>query len=433
MAPRKAWISGLLGVALVTTTARAQVPPPPGPVSPPAGIAAAATGGGPSAVAVASPAAAPRTLFSFFGISAENCAKCRDKLCQSQLGLLLNNAMGPVSAISGGIIPPICPPVLNAEQMAALAAKSGPNGAEAVAAKIKADEADAKARVAAIEYLGTVDCRHWKEAEIAIMNALRADRNECVRFAAARVLNSGCCCSKEIVKVLKITVAGETSDGFPAELSPRVKGAAFSALQNCLMNFPDVIPPEPPKVDPPPPPLEREPGSPAPLPIPLTPEPMTREGAPATYLAAGHSVPRQPLSYQERLQQESLAQVVNEARSTLAAISQSARPPAILLTGKRSVYHSMIKARQDLTTGSQPPRGAGRVGQGNGAGMQDGGSGVVPTSFAPTTGGPGTGTPPTIQTGTQFRGQDAEMTPTEKKGGLSGVFLKTWKQRHPGS
>src|SRR5437016_1696634 len=80
--------------------------------------------------------------------------------------------------------------------------------AAAAAAKIKADEAAAKARVAAVEYLGTVDCHYWPDATDALIMALRADRNECVRFAAASVLNSGCCCNKKTIEALNITVAG---------------------------------------------------------------------------------------------------------------------------------------------------------------------------------------------------------------------------------
>src|SRR4029077_9880407 len=122
--------------------------------------------------------------------------------------------------------------------------KQAPGGAAATAAKIKTSEADAKARVAAVEYLGTVDCTRWKEATKALVNALRADPNECVRYAAARVLNSGCCCNKDTIEALKICVAGEDKDGNPPETSPRVKAAAFNALQNCLTRVPEVLPDE---------------------------------------------------------------------------------------------------------------------------------------------------------------------------------------------
>ena len=146
---------------------------------------------------------------------------------------------GPLGAVTGGMLCPLCPPAPSPAQIAALEKK--PNGgAEAAAAKIKASEADAKARVAAVEYLGTVDCNRFPEAKKGLLSALREDPNECVRYAAARALNSGCCCDQEIIEKLRICVAGE-SKGAPAETSPRVKAAAFSALQNCLMRVPDEV------------------------------------------------------------------------------------------------------------------------------------------------------------------------------------------------
>ena len=112
-------------------------------------------------------------------------------------------------------------------------------GAAATAAKIQASEADAKARVAAVEYLGTVDCTRWKEATTAFNNALRADPNECVRYAAARVLNSGCCCNKQTIEVLLRSASPAKHRRQSPETSPRVKAAAFNALQNCLTRVPE--------------------------------------------------------------------------------------------------------------------------------------------------------------------------------------------------
>jgi hypothetical protein len=40
------------------------------------------------------------------------------------------------------------------------------------------------AKVAAIEYLATVDCRYYPEAEAGLIAGLRAEKNECVRIAA---------------------------------------------------------------------------------------------------------------------------------------------------------------------------------------------------------------------------------------------------------
>lgn len=345
MTPRKAWFAGLVGAALVSpTTLRAQVPNVPALDT---GPGAAAVGGGlgvpGGASALAGPAvAAPRTLWGFLGISKANCAACKAALCQSQFGQLLNNGLGPVSALAGGMIPPLCPPVPNAADLAALAARSGPLGAETVAAKIKQDEADAAARVAAVEYLGTVDCRHWKEAKVALLNALRGDRNECVRWAAAKALNSGCCCSKETIEKLKIVVTGEETDGFPAELSPRVKGAAFAALQNCLARVTEVVPETP---APPPPPPE---GGPAPPPVRPEGAPSAVNTANATHIAAGHTMMTpQALSFEAQLERKSMAQAVDEARQALIATAQNPPRLRVLPTGKRSVFHALAKARED--------------------------------------------------------------------------------------
>jgi len=106
--------------------------------------------------------------------------------------------------------------------------------AEEAAQKIKADEAQAKARRAAIKYLGTVDCHYFPEAEKALIGGLLNDRNECVRLEAALALGHGCCCTKKTIEALQVTVSGSNKLGNPGETSERVKAAAFAALQRCL-------------------------------------------------------------------------------------------------------------------------------------------------------------------------------------------------------
>jgi hypothetical protein len=292
---------------------------------------------------------------------------------------MLNSMLaGPVGAISGGMICPLCPPTPTPDQVAALE-KQAPGGAEATAAKIKADEADAKARVAAVKYLGTVDCTRWKEATIALVTSLRADRNECVRYAAARVLNSGCCCNKDTITALKLTVAGEDTDGNPPETSPRVKAAAFSALQNCLMKVPEVLPEE---VGPPP--LRREQG-PA---VPSGPPPVQREStvpragmiAPdGSHIAASFTTASRNRSrFEDQLQRKTYAQTVNEARQTLFEVARSPKPPSTLPPGKRSMLNVLIKARQDInhkarTNPTVPPAPA----------PPPSDPSVVPSSFTP--------------------------------------------------
>ena len=90
-----------------------------------------------------------------------------------------------MGSMTGGFIPSICPPI-ECGASRGTRRRRQPGSAAATAAAIQASEADAKARVAAIEYLGTVDCSRWPEAKKALINGLRQDPNECVRFAAAR-------------------------------------------------------------------------------------------------------------------------------------------------------------------------------------------------------------------------------------------------------
>ena len=258
MTTRKPWIVALVCVLVLPSVAHAQIPSTPAVP----GLGSSALGGAsapaiPGATGVAAPAT-PTTLWGFLGLSPTSLQNagtqlqaCRTHFCQSQFGQMVNSLMGgPMAGLTGGFIPSICPPAPSAAALAAMANQSGPLGAEAVAGKIKQSEADAKARVAAIEYLGTCDCNRWPEARLALINGLRADPNECVRYAAARVLNTGCCCSKPVIEALRICVAGEDSDDHPPETSARVKAAAFTALQNCLVKSPWKIS-KPPEVPPP--------------------------------------------------------------------------------------------------------------------------------------------------------------------------------------
>ena len=106
--------------------------------------------------------------------------------------------------------------------------------AEAAAAKIRADEAGAKARRAAVHYLGTVDCHYYPEAEAALIAAVRADRNEGVRLEAVLALGNGCCRTKRTMDALNLVVSGSEQDGNPAETSERIRQAASGALQHYM-------------------------------------------------------------------------------------------------------------------------------------------------------------------------------------------------------
>jgi hypothetical protein len=249
---------------------------------------------------------------------------------------------GPMAGLTGGFIPPLCPPAPSASQIQQL--QQVPGGAQAAAAQIQASEANAKARVAAVEYLGTVDCSRWPEAQKALLYALRQDTNECVRFAAARAFNSGCCCNKAVIESLRICVAGETKDDHPAETSPRVKAAAFAALQHCLMCVPEEIP-EPAK--------REESRPPTPTPAPAQPERSTMNAPEATHVVTGyaHTIrERKPKGFDQRLSQQTFTQTVEDARRTLIEAARNPRSPVNVPTGQRSFFGALAKARRDAST-----------------------------------------------------------------------------------
>lgn len=206
---------------------------------------------GPTTAAAAAGAAtgAPQNIWSRLFPTQEQCDKLKAKLCASPFGQLLGGILTPYRAMTGGLIPQWCPGPL--DPLASDLAKPA-DSAEGAAARIKQSEADAKARRAAVRYLGTVDCKRYPEAEAALLNALRGDPNECVRLEAALAFRNGCCCSKKVIEALIIVVNGEKTEE-PAENSPRVKCAAAEALQRCLATYCDVDPPrspEPPVVEP---------------------------------------------------------------------------------------------------------------------------------------------------------------------------------------
>ena len=181
----------------------------------------------------------------------EQKAQWKAHFCSSRVGMFVNSMLMPAGAATGGLLGPVCPPPpgtpgapANPEDLKKPAAS--PEGA---AARIKAEEAQAKAKVAALEYLGTVDCRYYPEAEAGLIAGLRAEKNECVRLAAAKALANGCCCSPKVVKALTIAVSCSTADGFPAEASELVRTYAYVALERCLRRCVEEepeLPPEPP-------------------------------------------------------------------------------------------------------------------------------------------------------------------------------------------
>lgn len=194
--------------------------------------------------ATAAAPAAPKNLFSFLCPTPEQCKQCRDHLCSCTLAPLIGGMLAPARAFSGGLVPDLCPGPNDANPNNL---NKPADSAEGAADRIKAKEAGAKARRAAVRYLGTVDCRRYPEAEAALINSLLGDENECVRFEAASALRNGCCCTKKIIQALTMTVSGQGGN-HPPETSPRVKYAAEKALERCLACYCEIDePPAPPE------------------------------------------------------------------------------------------------------------------------------------------------------------------------------------------
>lgn len=180
-----------------------------------------------TAPVVAAPVATP-AAGGFWSSVCASCAAKKAALSNSPLCKLLKNALGPLSALTGGLVPGAVGP--STQDLAA-------PGTVGAAAKIKQDQAQAAKRRDAVRFLGTIDCHWFPEAEAGLVAALRIDRSECVRFEAARSLARGCCCTKTTVEALSICVAGDDRDGNPAENSLRVQLMALEALQRCMSSY----------------------------------------------------------------------------------------------------------------------------------------------------------------------------------------------------
>jgi hypothetical protein len=318
-------LSGIALVLLVGAPGAALAQVPAVPVVPAPAPAAA--------VPVTPVAAAPaRNLWSFLCLTPEQMARCKARFCGSQFGQLISNLTMVKSALTGGVIPQCCPgPVGDPANLL-----KPPNQALGAAARVQADTAAAAARRAAVRYLSTVDCNYWPEARAALIDALRADRNECVRLEAALALQRGCCCNQETIKALVLTVSGGRDDDNPAEDSPRVRAAALAALEHCLCCYVSITPAPVPPPPPPPVPLPERPAEkvpapegppppqPLPPPSPVVPPPAVPAPAvpapavPAPAVPAPATPPPvRPASYYARVQNLSIQEVVLEARQTV--------------------------------------------------------------------------------------------------------------------
>jgi hypothetical protein len=302
--------------AALAATAALSAQTPTGPVAP----TVPTMPGTPGGTTPTTPAAQPSdgnsccNIWSFFLPTPAQKAACQAKFCSSACGKIFSAVLQPVSLYTGGLVSnDICP------QNNANGTTNGTNGqpnfitpgdlaqpadsALGAASRIQQDDAEATRRRQAVEYLGTVDAGRYPEAEAALISSLRGDRNECVRFAAARALQRGCACSKAVMEALVNTISGSSRDGFPVECSARVKAAAVVALQGCLHRC-TVVPVE---TETPPEPVRPEvPG-----------QPEKKPGAAMLTPYYSEQLPRQPMD-----------QVIREARMVAAS------PPVAALTAE---------------------------------------------------------------------------------------------------
>ena len=288
MTSRRAWIAGMVGMALASPAAIgvSRWPPSRAGPEPPREESPPHSGAGGAAAAPAGAAAAPQTLFGFFGLSKANLAACRDRLCASQIGQMANSlATGPVARFPGAssrrsvrrrpvpLRSPTCP-----------------------AAPVERRRSPARswrARPTPSAGRGRRIPRHRRLLALAGghqgITERPAGRSQRVRaIRGRRALNSGCCCSKEIIDSLTVCVSGrggwqsarELAAGEvggllrPAELSDAGSAGAPADTTN-----PPVAPLEP----------ETTPALPPAIPLtPMTPErSSTSTESPApTHLAA---------------------------------------------------------------------------------------------------------------------------------------------------
>jgi hypothetical protein len=240
----------LVAIALellaLTSAAQAQIPNIP---SVPGGGGTPAIPSAPAVPGAPTAPAQPKGLMALLCPSPEQLDAKKRKLCAKPMVQMLNSMMQPMSALTGGMMGSCCPTGPSPDQLAQPADSAG-----GAASRIKKDEAEAKQRAADVRYLGTVDCRYYPEAQAALINALRADRSECVRIEAARSLGHGCCCNRKTIAALTLAVNGSDKDGNPGERSECVRALAFIALQRCMCTFVDTQEPKQPEPPTPPPP-----------------------------------------------------------------------------------------------------------------------------------------------------------------------------------
>ena len=238
----------LLGAAAAATLAVAANAQTPAPAADPSAALNGVVPPPPDAVGIAPQPFPPNgpTIWSRLGIDPLQREYYRRKAARTPLGQLRAKIREPFSKLTGGVIPPFAPKTPSVAEL------KDP-GAVGAAAKAKLDRAGAEERIKAVKYLATLDCHYWPEAEEALIGALRADRNECVRYEAAVALLHGCCCTCKVTVALSIAVSCSDADGNPSERSARVRAVAAHALDRCLSSAccaPELPPLVPPVIDP---------------------------------------------------------------------------------------------------------------------------------------------------------------------------------------
>lgn len=186
------------------------------------------------------------------GPSVESRTNSSPRVQRPIFGNLARAMLTPIRAAAGHLMPPqpLAEMTPTKDDIARMIASRSFSSAEITAAKIKLDEAQAKARHAAVRYLATVDCNYYPEAEAGLITALRADRNENVRHEAAVVLGTCRGTTKKIVEALSLTALGQETDGNPSENSERVRLAARNSLNRALANGLAMYPMEQPQMMP---------------------------------------------------------------------------------------------------------------------------------------------------------------------------------------
>ena len=316
------------GVLITASLATAQLP---------GGMAGGAPG---AAAAAGTPGAAAPAGAAQPGFFARMCASfdsCRQKLCASPAGQMLNGMTKPLSFGTGGVIPPFCPIMPSALDLA----QPGVAGASDA---IKKDALEAQMRREKVRFLGTVDCRYYPDAIVALTAALRTDGSECVRFEAALALSHGCCCNMKTIAALEASVAGTEIDGNPAERSVRVRCAAAIGLERCLSCY---VPP-PVEVEP----VETKPElrNPEKIPVPVDPGPgikkQNSDPAPPLLKLPDETGSKKPGKTTNPDSQKPTREAVEAAWKTLNefnALLMASRTHAVIPTGDRGSFYSIVK------------------------------------------------------------------------------------------